>query len=84
MSSLRLWGGSWADDARQPDPTADTYIDPSKVRHINHQGKYYKLSTRHIVDPSPQRTPFLSQAGSSAEGIDFAATYAEGIFVSFT
>jgi len=52
------------------------------VRHINHQGKYYKLSTRHIVDPSPQRTPFLFQAGSSAEGIDFAATHAEGIFVS--
>lgn len=52
------------------------------MRHINHQGKYYKLSTRHIVDPSPQRTPFLFQAGSSAEGIDFAATHAEGIFVS--
>ncbi|KAL2673820.1 hypothetical protein Neosp_012264 [[Neocosmospora] mangrovei] len=45
-------------------------------------GKYYKLSTRHIVDPSPQRTPFLFQAGASAEGIDFAATHAEGIFVS--
>ncbi|KAH7142116.1 luciferase-like domain-containing protein [Dactylonectria macrodidyma] len=78
----KLWEGSWADDALQPDPSADTYIDPSKVRHINHQGKYYKLSTRHIVDPSPQRTPFLFQAGSSAEGIDFAATHAEGIFVS--
>ncbi|KAL6412428.1 Luciferase-like monooxygenase [Ilyonectria robusta] len=78
----KLWEGSWADDALQPDSTADTYIDPSKVRHINHQGKYYKLSTRHIVDPSPQRTPFLFQAGSSAEGIDFAATHAEGIFVS--
>ncbi|EEU37058.1 uncharacterized protein NECHADRAFT_52142 [Fusarium vanettenii 77-13-4] len=78
----KLWEGSWADDALQPDPTTDTYIDPSKVRHINHQGKYYKLSTRHIVDPSPQRTPFLFQAGASAEGIDFAATHAEGIFVS--
>lgn len=40
------------------------------------------MSTRHIVDPSPQRTPFLFQAGASAEGIDFAATHAEGIFVS--
>ncbi|OJI99461.1 hypothetical protein ASPVEDRAFT_50899 [Aspergillus versicolor CBS 583.65] len=78
----KLWEGSWADDALQPNANADTYIDPSKVRHINHQGKYYQLSTRHIVDPSPQRTPFLFQAGSSAEGIDFAATHAEGIFVS--
>ncbi|KAM0544683.1 hypothetical protein ACHAPJ_011744 [Fusarium lateritium] len=53
-----------------------------RFRHIDHQGKYYNLSTRYIVDPSPQRTPFLFQAGSSAEGINFAATHAEGIFVS--
>ncbi|CAH0058439.1 unnamed protein product [Clonostachys solani] len=78
----KLWEGSWADDALQPDVDTDIYIDPSKVRHINHHGKHYKLSTRHIVDPSPQRTPFLFQAGASAEGIDFAATHAEGIFVS--
>lgn len=52
------------------------------MRQINHQGKYFSLNTRHIVDPSPQRTPFLFQAGTSAAGSAFAATHAEAIFVS--
>jgi alkanesulfonate monooxygenase SsuD/methylene tetrahydromethanopterin reductase-like flavin-dependent oxidoreductase (luciferase family) len=52
------------------------------VRTIHHHGKYFDLDTRHIVDPSPQRTPFLFQAGTSAAGSAFAATHAEAIFVS--
>lgn len=78
----RLWEGSWADDAVSPDPENDSYADPDKIRTINHQGKYYNLNSRHIVDPSPQRTPFLFQAGTSAAGSEFAASHAEGIFVS--
>ncbi|KAH3304627.1 hypothetical protein KXV87_001116 [Aspergillus fumigatus] len=46
------------------------------------KGKYFTLETPHIVDPSPQRTPFLFQAGTSAAGSEFAATHAEAIFVS--
>lgn len=42
----------------------------------------YNLDTRHIVDPSPQRTPFLFQAGTSPAGSNFGATHAEAIFVS--
>jgi alkanesulfonate monooxygenase SsuD/methylene tetrahydromethanopterin reductase-like flavin-dependent oxidoreductase (luciferase family) len=34
------------------------------------------------VDPSPQRTPFLFQAGTSSAGSEFAASHAEAIFVS--
>ncbi|KAF2226663.1 alkanesulfonate monooxygenase [Elsinoe ampelina] len=79
---IRLWEGSWAPDAINPDPTNDSYADPDKIRTINHHGKYFNLSTRHIVDPSPQRTPFLFQAGTSAAGSAFAATHAEAIFVS--
>ncbi|KAL2416612.1 Dimethyl-sulfide monooxygenase [Exophiala dermatitidis] len=78
----KLWEGSWADDALNPDPENDTYIDPDKVRTIHHHGKYFNLDTRHIVDPSPQRTPFLFQAGTSPAGSEFAATHAEAIFVS--
>ena len=78
----RLWEGSWAPDALSPNPETDTYVDPDKVRQINHKGKYFALNTRHIVDPSPQRTPFLFQAGTSPAGSAFAATHAEAIFVS--
>ncbi|KAM0208770.1 hypothetical protein ACHAPA_006505 [Fusarium lateritium] len=58
------------------------YADPDKIRTIHHHGKFFNLDTRHIVDPSPQRTPFLFQAGTSSAGQIFAATHAEGIFVS--
>jgi alkanesulfonate monooxygenase SsuD/methylene tetrahydromethanopterin reductase-like flavin-dependent oxidoreductase (luciferase family) len=34
------------------------------------------------VDPSPQRTPLLFQAGTSSAGSEFASTHAEAIFVS--
>ncbi|OTB11346.1 hypothetical protein K445DRAFT_26708 [Daldinia sp. EC12] len=78
----KLWEGSWADDATAPDPENDTYFDPGKIRTINHKGKYYTLNTKHIVDPSPQRTPLLFQAGTSPAGSEFAATHAEAIFVS--
>ncbi|OHE93828.1 HK97 family phage prohead protease [Colletotrichum orchidophilum] len=78
----KLWEGSWADDAITPDPENDSYADPDKIRTIHHHGKFFDLDTRHIVDPSPQRTPFLFQAGTSAAGSEFAATHAEGIFVS--
>ncbi|KAK8867334.1 Dimethyl-sulfide monooxygenase [Apiospora arundinis] len=78
----KLWEGSWADDAISPDPEHDSYADPDKIRTIKHHGKYFSLDTRHIVDPSPQRTPFLFQAGTSAAGSEFAATHAEAIFVS--
>lgn len=40
------------------------------------------MDGRHILDPSPQRTPFLFQAGTSAAGVAFGARHAEGIFVS--
>ncbi|KAI1398694.1 nitrilotriacetate monooxygenase component A [Hypoxylon fuscum] len=78
----KLWEGSWADDAISPDPENDSYADPDKIRTINHKGKYFTLNSRHIVDPSPQRTPFLFQAGTSSAGSEFAATHAEAIFVS--
>lgn len=78
----RLWEGSWAPDAIEADAENDSYADPAKIRTIHHHGKYLDLDTRHIVDPSPQRTPFLFQAGTSAAGSEFAATHAEAIFVS--
>lgn len=34
----------------------------------------------HTVDPTPQRTPLLFQAGSSERGRQFAAAHAEAVF----
>ncbi|KAK2750812.1 hypothetical protein FQN55_001824 [Onygenales sp. PD_40] len=78
----KLWEGSWASDAVVADAENDIYTDPDKVRQINHHGKYYDLESRHITDPSPQRTPFLFQAGTSSAGSTFGSTHAEAIFVT--
>jgi FMN-dependent oxidoreductase (nitrilotriacetate monooxygenase family) len=82
LTISRLWEGSWSPDAITADASTDTYVDPDRIRTIKHTGKYYSLESRHIVDPSPQRTPFLFQAGTSSAGSEFAANHAEAIFVS--
>jgi FMN-dependent oxidoreductase (nitrilotriacetate monooxygenase family) len=78
----KLWEGSWSDEATIVDHQNDAYFDPDKIRTINHKGKYYNLESRHICSPSPQRTPFLFQAGTSSAGSTFASQHAEAIFVS--
>jgi alkanesulfonate monooxygenase SsuD/methylene tetrahydromethanopterin reductase-like flavin-dependent oxidoreductase (luciferase family) len=60
-----LWEGSWADDALVPDRRTRTYTRPDRVRRIFHHGAHYDLDAIHLVHPSPQRTPFLFQAGAS-------------------
>ncbi|KAF9894844.1 hypothetical protein FE257_004465 [Aspergillus nanangensis] len=78
----KLWEGSWADDALQENTEAGVYTDPQKVKFVHHQGDHFAVNGPHILDPSPQRTPFLFQAGTSSAGIGFGGRHAEGIFVS--
>lgn len=54
-----------------------------RVRHVNHQGKYFQVPGPHICEPSPQRTPFLFQAGASKAGTEFGARHAEAVFMGF-
>ena len=77
----KLWEGSWDDDAVVRDAKAGVYTDPSKVRAINHNGEYFRVAGPHLSEPSPQRTPVIYQAGSSATGRAFAAKHAEAVFV---
>ena len=46
-----------------------------------HSGTHLKLSARHQLHPSPQRTPVLFQAGTSKSGMAFAARHAEAIYI---
>ena len=79
---LRLWEGSWSDDAWKVDRASGVYADPAGVRQIEFEGKFFSSKGILTVPPSPQRTPFLLQAGTSTPGRDFAARYAEGVFVA--
>lgn len=62
----KIWEGSWADDALKEDAEKEEYADFDRIRYIQHQTENFKINAPHILDPSPQRTPFLFQAGTSS------------------
>lgn len=80
--TYKLWEGSWADDALRRDREGRIYTDPARVRKIRHQGERFQVDAIHLVHPSPQRTPYLFQAGASSAGRDFAARHAEAVFIN--
>ncbi|MGH3641130.1 MAG: NtaA/DmoA family FMN-dependent monooxygenase, partial [Mycobacterium sp.] len=80
--TYKLWEGSWEPGAVVRDPVSGVFTDPSKVHAIGHEGKYFSVPGAHLVEPSPQRTPVLLQAGTSQAGREFAARNAEVVFAS--
>ncbi|WP_328358167.1 LLM class flavin-dependent oxidoreductase [Mycobacterium sp. NBC_00419] len=80
--TYKLWEGSWEDGAVVRDAARGVFTDPDKVHPIEHEGRYFSVPGAHLVEPSPQRTPVLFQAGSSTAGREFAARNAELVFLS--
>lgn len=80
----KLWESSFEEDAVVRDAQSATYIDPSKVHPINHSGAHFTVPGFHLCEPSPQRTPVLFQAGSSARGMEFGGKHAEVVFIQST
>lgn len=77
----KLWEHSWEEGAVLHDPASNRFFDPDRIHRINHAGERYRVEGPHIVEPSPQRTPVLFQAGNSASGRDFAVRNAEVTFL---
>lgn len=71
---------AWEPGAIIADKASGVYADPSKIKEVIHQGRYFSSRARPFVSPSPQGRPVLWQAGSSDRGRDFAAEHAEAIF----
>ena len=78
----KLWETSWDTHAAVKDKTTRTFTDPTKVRAITHEGKYFRCNAIHLCEPSPQRTPLIFAAGSSGPGMDFLARHAECGFIA--
>lgn len=79
--AYKLWEGSWEDGAVIADRARRIHALPEKVHAIQHEGPFYRANAIHMSAPSPQRTPVLFQAGTSARGRSFAGQHAEGIFI---
>ena len=73
-----LWR-SWDTDAVLLDRENGIFADPSKVRELNFEGKWYSCRGPLPFCASPQVSPVIFQAGGSGRGREFAAQHAEAI-----
>ncbi|MFJ6938723.1 LLM class flavin-dependent oxidoreductase [Streptomyces sp. NPDC101132] len=79
--TTKLWD-SWEDDAILVDRERGVYADTDKVRAIGHKGEHFSVQGALNVPRPPQGYPLLVQAGSSEDGKEFAAQYAEAVFTA--
>jgi FMN-dependent oxidoreductase (nitrilotriacetate monooxygenase family) len=73
---FRLWD-SWQDDAILLDRSSGIFADPSRIHRLDHDGKHLKVRGPLNVPRPPQGHPVIVQAGSSEDGKNLAAAYAD-------
>lgn len=74
-----LWR-SWQEGAFVRDRESGRFIDPDKLRKLDHRGEFYSVAGPLNLTRSGQGQPVLFQAGASEAGRDFAARRADAIF----
>jgi N-acetyl-S-(2-succino)cysteine monooxygenase len=74
-----LWD-CWDDDAILADRTSGAYIDPARVRSLDHKGRFFQVKGPINIARSPQGHPVIIQAGGSPSGLDLAARTADVVF----
>lgn len=79
--ALKLWD-SWAEDVYVGDKDLGVWGDGRGIRPPRHRGRFFAVEGALNIPRSPQGAPLLVQAGSSEDGKDFAARYAEAVFTA--
>lgn len=77
----KLWD-SWDDDAISADKESGVWGHNDKVRTVDHRGEFFSVRGPLNVPRPIQGYPLLVQAGSSEDGKDLAARYAEAVFTA--
>ena len=78
---LKLWD-SWADDAVIGDKERGVWGDDDKLHPPRHVGRHFRVEGALNLPRCPQGYPLLVQAGSSQDGKELAARYAEAVFTA--
>ena len=73
---------TWDDGAIIVDKSTGRYANPSKVKRLDHKGKFFKSRGPFTVPRSPQGHPVIIQAGASGRGQRFAGRWGEVIFAA--
>ncbi len=74
-----LWDG-WDDGAIVADRATGTFLDASKVRPLNHKGRFFQVKGPLNIERSPQGHPIIIQAGGSPPGQELSARSADLVF----
>ena len=79
--AMALWE-SWGEGALIADRARGRFVDRGKVRRIDHEGAHFRVRGPLDFPGPPQGHPVLVQAGSSEDGREFAARFAEAIYTA--
>jgi N-acetyl-S-(2-succino)cysteine monooxygenase len=74
-----LWD-TWDDGAIVADKATGTFIDASKVRPLNHKGRFFSVKGPLNIQRCPQGHPVIIQAGGSPPGQELSARSADLVF----
>lgn len=74
-----LWD-SWDDDALIRNRETGQFFDPRKLHRLDHHGRFFSVEGPLNICRSPQGQPVIFQAGSSEDGVGFAARHADAVF----
>src|SRR5256712_4549458 len=74
-----LWD-CWEDGAIVADKTTGTFLDGSKVRPLDHRGRFFQVKGPINMARCPQGHPVIIQAGGSEAGLELAARTADVVF----
>lgn len=80
LVTARQFWDSWEDGAVLADVENGTYVDPSRIRSVEHRGPDFDVRGFATLPVGPQGHPILLQAGDSDEGRAFGARYADALF----
>ncbi|BDZ51415.1 hypothetical protein GCM10025867_36560 [Frondihabitans sucicola] len=76
-----LWG-SWPRESILIDRENGRYADTSRIRPIDHHGRFFDVEGPLNIPTSAQGAPVLFQAGASERGRAFAGTHADAVFAA--
>jgi FMN-dependent oxidoreductase (nitrilotriacetate monooxygenase family) len=80
VNVAREFWDSWATDAVIADRENGIYVDPNRIRVVEHRGPQFDVRGVSTLPSGPQGHPVLLQAGDSADGRAFLAKYADAAF----
>ena len=75
----REFWDSWSADAVIADRDTGVYVDPDRIRTVQHRGPQFDVRGVATLPRAPQGHPVLLQAGDSPDGATFGATHADVI-----